>query len=781
VYKLLIITILSIFLCFSIYKVKAQNNEIRIYSVSDDRFPEAFDGGYTLDGRHMSISSRQKLLSKENFGQGGRYNKAITIIDKFTESGSLRSATVLPYNSIFFFGSFNLSWLAVSKRFTDSEIDSLYEWSRKGGKLIIANSGRYELSDFTYDSRILADKWGIGYQFQVPSPLIRTEAGKKTTIFDGPFGNLIGTNQGGDLQSYFSMIPDNSIVLATDFALNPTLIIDCNTLDLIIADVDSYTMVGTSFNSNDGVTTGPDIWNAQDVFWVNTIVFMDQLQGLPKIVHYQDSLMLAEKYNDYRWYRNGLHISSDPFISDMQAGEYTVDVTTNGGCIVTSEVFDVKCPSLPRVDLGSDTTLCRNVNFILSASSIGSTYLWQDHSTDSIYSVKQSGLYWVQVSNACGATIDSIFVQVTPQLNLGKDTTICQSGIFVLNSGIQNADHLWSDGSKGESLLAQSSGLYWVEVSDSCGIHRDSINIKIDNEIKLNLGPDTTLCFGDLLILDAFADNAYYSWQDGSTNATYQVTEAGTYWVRVTNSCGARNEFISVKYFDELELGPDQELCEGSGILLDATMKNATYLWSDGSTSPTFKITESGKYSVQVDHTYCPMQIDEIIVKTKPRPSLKIGNERISCSQDSYTIDVTLPNATYLWNDGFTGSLYTVTEDGFYFVTITVDGCSTIERVDVSKESCPGHLILPNVFTPNNDGINDEFIPQEMSNIVSMNTKIFERSGNLIFETNNLSIDWNGETKNEKKLSSGTYYYLITYIDLTQKEVELQGLISIVY
>ncbi len=109
--------------------------QINIYSISTER-QTAGDHGYTLDGTFM-VNSRIKLLTAFNFGATGVYPKEVIITDGYATIGSLTSVTQLPYNSIFFFGTFNKDD-ATFKAMTDAEIDSLYEWSKKGGKVIIA-------------------------------------------------------------------------------------------------------------------------------------------------------------------------------------------------------------------------------------------------------------------------------------------------------------------------------------------------------------------------------------------------------------------------------------------------------------------------------------------------------------------------------------------------------------------------------------------------------------------------------------------------------------------
>jgi len=121
-----------------------------------------------------------------------------------------------------------------------------------------------------------------------------------------------------------------------------------------------------------------------------------------------------------------------------------------------------------------------------------------------------------------------------------------------------------------------------------------------DNILQL-LGPDTTLCPGDTLVLDATRDGAGYSWQDGSTSPTYAVTAPGTYHVHWTHpECTWEPDTIVVGMVDlpALQFGPDQEFCEGGTLFLGTgSMPVVGGAWSDGNTQWPRPVALPGPYS----------------------------------------------------------------------------------------------------------------------------------------------------------------------------------------
>ncbi len=124
---------------------------------------------------------------------------------------------------------------------------------------------------------------------------------------------------------------------------------------------------------------------------------------------------------------------------------------------------------------------------------------------------------------------------------------------------------------------------------------------------------------------------------------------------------------------------------------------------------------------------------------------------------------------------------------------IDIAGCYAISAVDslgnegplselICVESCPIYK-LPNTFTPNADGSNDLFVPIEKRFVAEVDFKVFNRWGNLVFETTDPSIEWNGENPSGNNLDAGTYYYTCKIFDQEntgQPEIDfLSGYIQI--
>jgi gliding motility-associated-like protein len=111
--------------------------------------------------------------------------------------------------------------------------------------------------------------------------------------------------------------------------------------------------------------------------------------------------------------------------------------------------------------------------------------------------------------------------------------------------------YLWNDGSTSAQRVIGDAGLYSLVTSDGVCRRNDSFAITTNVTPVLNLGNDSTLCYNELLLLNAGSPDAdTYLWSTGSTDSSISVNTAGTYAVEVENNCGIATDDITIKYED---------------------------------------------------------------------------------------------------------------------------------------------------------------------------------------------------------------------------------------
>ena len=117
---------------------------------------------------------------------------------------------------------------------------------------------------------------------------------------------------------------------------------------------------------------------------------------------------------------------------------------------------------------------------------------------------------------------------------------------------------------------------------------------------------------------------------------------------------------------------------------------------------------------------------------------------------------------SYLWSNGSSSSSIIVSEEGSYTVIVTnLNGCEGTDTIEVQSD-CDFAIYVPNVFTPNGDGINDLFRVVSV-NLESIEVLIFNRWGQLISQWNTNDGYWDGKTNSGKYVPEGTYVYIVEY------------------
>ncbi len=418
-----------------------------------------------------------------------------------------------------------------------------------------------------------------------------------------------------------------------------------------------------------------------------------------------------------------------------------------------------------QVNLGNDTTLCQGETLLLDITTPYTTYLWQDNSTNPNFTVDLQGTYWVEVTdtNNCSAS-DTINVSYFPltSIDLGNDTSICQGETLILDAGTGYISYFWQDGTTNQTLTADTSGNYRVEVTDTNGCKEtDTLNITIIELPTVNLGPDTSYCESDTITLNAGAGD-FYLWNDSSTAQTLDVTATGTYAVTVTTAgCEGTDEiYIIFNPLPVVNLGADTSACEGETVILDAGA-GYIYEWSDGSTNQKLYVTETGIYTVTVTDI-CGFARDTIEIIINPLPAVDLGPDTSMYSDSTLILEANNPGANYIWSTGETTQTIIVTEQGTYSVTVTDNnGCSNTAEIKITvKEPEKPEIIIYNVFTPNDDNINDTWSIKNIEFYKDSYIEVCNRNGNLVFSAENYQNDWDGKYNN-KELPAATYYYII--------------------
>ena len=450
-------------------------------------------------------------------------------------------------------------------------------------------------------------------------------------------------------------------------------------------------------------------------------------------------------------------------ISVNTPGTYYV-LVSNNGCLGHDTIVITQGVA-PIVNLGPDSTICSNQNITFNAQNPGDTYTWSTGATTQTITANSTGTYWVNVNNGSCYGSDTVNLNVVniPTQNLGNDTSICVGQSLTLNAGNPGYIYQWSTGATTQTINVNATGSYWVIVHQASCITPDSINVTVVPVPQVNVGPDSLVCTGQSVTLNAGNPGDSYLWSTGASTQTITVSNAGSYTVLVNNgTCtGIDTMILTVIATPVVNIGPDSIICMGESITLDAGNSGYTYNWSNGSTTQTITVDSAGKYWVQVNNSKCA-QADTVNVIVDNPATPNPGNDTTICGS-IYSLSAGITTSHYLWSTGDTTKNITIIAPGGKYWVVSGDGkCFKADTINVTFENDSDYWAPVNIFTPNGDGKNEFFVPGIVST-KNYDMKVFNRWGELMFESTNPYIYWDGKDKGGAACFEGTYYWIATY------------------
>jgi gliding motility-associated-like protein len=430
------------------------------------------------------------------------------------------------------------------------------------------------------------------------------------------------------------------------------------------------------------------------------------------------------------------------------------------------------------LDLGLEKELCPGNTIMLNARRGYATYRWQDGSTDSTLKVTQPGLYFVTTTDACGGIYkDSVLVKAAPPIpfSAGPDRTKCNADTLHLTAPPDFLNYVWGNNYNINSLTAQSvvvspltDTAYYVKAEKTPGCFAyDTVRVSVYHSPEIDLGPDRRFCTGDSAQLNAGSGFVSYNWNGGQTAQQVTVKTAGQYSVTGTTAEGCKSadtiKVLEVFPLPQVSLNKDNDLCTGESKILNAG-SFAAYQWNTGATTSTITVQDLGSYAVTVtDQNGCKGSDTTRITEIHPTPQRFLPPDTLICSYGSLQLTSTWSYNQYRWNTGATNGKITITQPGTYWLeVIDGEGCVGRDSVTVGPKDCLSGFYAPSAFSPNSDGKNDLFRPLLFGRLKSYRFTVYNRWGQMVYQTTELSKGWNGKVGGVLQ-QSDVYVWVCTY------------------
>lgn len=454
--------------------------------------------------------------------------------------------------------------------------------------------------------------------------------------------------------------------------------------------------------------------------------------------------------SNYDWKKDGVTVASgaNAFLDITAAGTYTVTATSEGGgCVKISNSIVVNSglgtvPADPVISSNSPLCSIPGQNLALNGPTVaGVTYIWTG-------------------PNGFTSSVEDP---------------------LILNVTTANA------------------GIYSLQLSNgTCFSNTSTTQVDIANMAVFTVGtsvPSNTICQGGNLTLTVTSQPGHtYQWiKDGTniagqTGTTLLVTQAGAYTVKVTNTgigCSLTTSpavNVAVRTMPVANFTVNATACVNEVLTFTDTstkdpLATAVYAWDFGdagtssATSPTHAYTTANTFNPSLTLSYsgitgCSSNVAKSTI-VSPAPTVVITPPSATITSGA-SVQLTASGATsYVWSppDGLSS---TSIDNPFaspvvsttYTVVGTDNGCTGTATVTVDVTGVPPSTMdIPNVFTPNGDGTNDEWyvVTPEGTCTVS----VYDPGGRKVFEEQGTPVIWNGNFSGSPA-PPGTYYYVIT-------------------
>ncbi|MEZ5004710.1 MAG: PKD domain-containing protein [Chitinophagales bacterium] len=306
---------------------------------------------------------------------------------------------------------------------------------------------------------------------------------------------------------------------------------------------------------------------------------------------------------------NGIDDDLDGLIDELDDDCYLCNARSEveDGCVNSLLSFDASASN------ASIDAIIQNYQWSFGDGTTGSGILVE-------HQYASGGDYQIQLiiedSMGCIDTVlSNIRIDDTIIIDLGTDRSICPGDSLMMAVSFEGVEPIWQDGSTEEVYYITLPGLYFVTVANNCGEFRDSIWVASPALPEVDLGDDQSICEGDSLLLLVTPNGGSTTWNDGSTDSVFWVTQAGSYTVSVTNECDTYNDSITITHpiMAEIDLGEDTVICPGGTVQLSVPSDQGSILWQDGSSGAQFMANNEGLYWVVVDNE-CEMVSDSILI-----------------------------------------------------------------------------------------------------------------------------------------------------------------------
>ncbi|MAX78863.1 MAG: hypothetical protein CL843_01645 [Crocinitomicaceae bacterium] len=436
-------------------------------------------------------------------------------------------------------------------------------------------------------------------------------------------------------------------------------------------------------------------------------------------------------------------------------------------------IDSIRCISCspPQFSLPNDTLICEYDSLTIFNPNPTLPANWHNGDTTNQVTVPAGTTVWLELADSNCIASDTINVlSNTVDIPLESDSILCQTDSFMLSIPFENnTSYNWSTGSDTNFTTIYQSGIYSLTITDSIGcIDSDSILLEL-SYINIPFISDTTVCIGEPFLLTAPSINGFqYTWSNGDTNNSTTYHDTGTILLSITDTLGCSiNDTIQVAGDSTLhfDLGEDTTICAGNSVQWDfSSYTGYTFTWNNTTTADLYQTDDKGITTLiaRKDSSVC-VTSDSIEILIEDTLATRTFGDTLLCREELDVFQEYISKQPYYLANSYNDSIATSqsTQGVFYFSFSNQCDVDTY-KITANLEYCYCEPIIPNVFTPNRDYINDGFTILLTCYPYDYELWIFNRWGKQLFYSDQYGVSWSGTLEGEE-CPDGVYFYIVHY------------------
>jgi gliding motility-associated-like protein len=441
------------------------------------------------------------------------------------------------------------------------------------------------------------------------------------------------------------------------------------------------------------------------------------------------------------------------------------------------------------------------------------------YSTQSLFTNLAEGIYTVFMRDASGYIAQRQAVvsnTLNPQLSVTSTDAVCSTGGTIDITASGGTGVLWFsiDGtnfSAGSEFTQLQPAIYQAYVTDNLGCKSSMrAEVRLVNDLTFDLTRDFSICEGDPAFVTVFNPKPTYTYawnaDDGSINANTPSLNAvpqktTEYTVRVTDGLcvTSHSTVVTVHQLPVPDAGEDIIVCYGKSVRLNGSggytyrWSPSTYLSNAASNSPeVVRPIASQVYQLAVkDEFGCEsLAPSSVSVSVIPPVQVFAGRDTIVVKGSPFQLDAIDVKGSgftrYVWspstglNDPRVKNPVAILQSSAVYTVkaTTENGCESSDDIKIAAYTGPD-IYVPNAFTPNRDGLNDDFkiFPVGIKSFKYL--AVFNRWGNRVYYSTDVSKGWNGVV-GPNLADAGAYVWIAEGIDVNNKIVLKRGVVQLI-